>query len=114
MVGLWEKKGEHKKRKKRKNRNCYKRQRANARVRDGSVSRACAVAARVVNADDRRSSMRSFFFLLAMRIETVSFPRPLSEPGAAILFTLSLGFFTFSLLSFARDVKMAMATNELG
>ena len=36
------------------------------------------------------------------------------EPGAAILFTLSLGFFTFSLISFAREVKIAMAYSELG
>jgi hypothetical protein len=36
------------------------------------------------------------------------------EPGAAILFTLSLGFFTFSLLSFAREVKIAMTQSEFG
>ena len=36
------------------------------------------------------------------------------EPGAAILFTLSLGLFTFSLISFAREVKVAMSQNEFG
>jgi hypothetical protein len=36
------------------------------------------------------------------------------EPGAAILFTLSLGFFLFALVSFARDVKVAMGQNEFG
>ncbi len=36
------------------------------------------------------------------------------EPGAAILFTMSLGLFTFSLISFAREVKVAMATSEFG
>jgi len=36
------------------------------------------------------------------------------EPGAAILFTLSLGLFTFSLLSFAREVKIAMTHTEFG
>jgi hypothetical protein len=36
------------------------------------------------------------------------------EPGAAILFTLSLGLFTFSLISFAREVKVAMTTTEFG
>ena len=35
------------------------------------------------------------------------------EPGAAILFTLSLGLFTFSLISFAREVKVAMKHSEL-
>ena len=30
------------------------------------------------------------------------------EPGAAILFTLSLGLFTFSLISFAQEVRIAM------
>jgi hypothetical protein len=30
------------------------------------------------------------------------------EPGAAILFTLSLGLFTFALISFAREVRLAM------
>src|SRR5450631_3893679 len=30
------------------------------------------------------------------------------EPGAAILFTVSLGLFTFSLLSFAREVRVAI------
>ena len=34
------------------------------------------------------------------------------EPGAAILFTLSLGLFTFSLISFTREVKIAMAQPE--
>ncbi len=34
------------------------------------------------------------------------------EPGAAILFTLSLGLFTFSLISFAREVKVAMTHTE--
>ncbi|MET0568533.1 MAG: DUF2721 domain-containing protein [Hyphomicrobiaceae bacterium] len=34
------------------------------------------------------------------------------EPGAAILFTLSLGLFTFSLISFAREVKVAMKHSE--
>jgi hypothetical protein len=34
------------------------------------------------------------------------------EPGAAILFTLSLALFTFSLLSFAREVKVAMTHTE--
>jgi hypothetical protein len=36
------------------------------------------------------------------------------EPGAAILFTLSLGLFTFSLISFAREVKVAMTHAEFG
>ena len=36
------------------------------------------------------------------------------EPGAAILFTLSLGLFTFSLISFAREVKVAMSQNGFG
>jgi hypothetical protein len=36
------------------------------------------------------------------------------EPGAAILFTLSLGLFTFSLISFAREVKIAMTNTEFG
>ena len=36
------------------------------------------------------------------------------EPGAAILFTLSLGQFTFSLISFAREVKVAMSQTEFG
>jgi hypothetical protein len=36
------------------------------------------------------------------------------EPGAAILFTLSLGLFTFSLISFAREVRVAMASSEFG
>ena len=36
------------------------------------------------------------------------------EPGAAILFTLSLGLFTFSLISFAREVRIAMAQPEFG
>jgi hypothetical protein len=36
------------------------------------------------------------------------------EPGAAILFTLSLGLFTFSLISFAREVKVAMSQTEFG
>lgn len=36
------------------------------------------------------------------------------EPGAAILFTLSLGLFTFSLISFAREVKVAMTHTEFG
>jgi hypothetical protein len=36
------------------------------------------------------------------------------EPGAAILFTLSLGLFTFSLISFAREVKVAMTRAEFG
>ena len=35
------------------------------------------------------------------------------EPGAAILFTLSLGFFTFSLISLAREVRIAMAQSEV-
>jgi len=30
------------------------------------------------------------------------------EPGAAILFTISLALFTFSLISFAREVKVAL------
>ncbi len=30
------------------------------------------------------------------------------EPGAAMLFVLSLGLFTFALISFAREVKLAM------
>ncbi|MGB6350557.1 MAG: DUF2721 domain-containing protein, partial [Pseudolabrys sp.] len=34
------------------------------------------------------------------------------EPGAAILFTLSLGLFTFSLISFAREVRVAMTQTE--
>ena len=36
------------------------------------------------------------------------------EPGAAILFTLSLGLFTFSLISFAREVRVAMTQSEFG
>jgi uncharacterized membrane protein YgcG len=36
------------------------------------------------------------------------------EPGAAILFTLSLSLFTFSLISFAREVKIAMNQMDLG
>jgi CHASE2 domain-containing sensor protein len=36
------------------------------------------------------------------------------EPGAAILFTTSLGLFTFSLISFAREVKIAMTHTEFG
>ena len=36
------------------------------------------------------------------------------EPGAAILFTLSLGLFTFSLISFALEVKVAMTHTEFG
>jgi hypothetical protein len=36
------------------------------------------------------------------------------EPGAAVLFTLSLGLFTFSLISFAREVRVAMAHGEFG
>jgi hypothetical protein len=36
------------------------------------------------------------------------------EPGAAILFTLSLGLFTFALVSFAREVRVAMAHSEFG
>jgi uncharacterized membrane protein YgcG len=36
------------------------------------------------------------------------------EPGAAILFTLSLALFTFSLISFAREVKIAMNQMDLG
>ena len=36
------------------------------------------------------------------------------EPGAAILFTLSLGLFTFSLISFAREVNIAMTNTEFG
>ena len=36
------------------------------------------------------------------------------EPGAAILFTTSLGLFTFSLISFAREVKIAMTYTEFG
>ena len=36
------------------------------------------------------------------------------EPGAAILFTLSLGLFTFSLISFAREVKVALSQAEFG
>lgn len=34
------------------------------------------------------------------------------EPGAAILFVLSLGLFTFALISFAREVKVAMNHSE--
>jgi hypothetical protein len=36
------------------------------------------------------------------------------EPGAAILFTLSLALFTFSLISFAREVKFAMKVTDFG
>ena len=36
------------------------------------------------------------------------------EPGAAILFALSLGLFTASLISFAREVKVAMDDAEFG
>jgi hypothetical protein len=36
------------------------------------------------------------------------------EPGAAILFTMSLGLFTFSLISFAREVRVAMRQTEFG
>ena len=35
------------------------------------------------------------------------------EPGAATLFVLSLSLFTFSLISFAREVKVAMNHTEL-
>jgi hypothetical protein len=35
------------------------------------------------------------------------------EPGAAILFVLSLGLFTFALISFAREVKLAMNHTEI-
>jgi len=35
------------------------------------------------------------------------------EPGAAILFTLSLGLFTFALISFAREVRVAMKQLDL-
>jgi hypothetical protein len=34
------------------------------------------------------------------------------EPGAAILFTVSLGLFTFSLIFFAREVRVAMNHTE--
>lgn len=34
------------------------------------------------------------------------------EPGAAILFTLSLGLFLFALVSFAREVRVAMTHTE--
>jgi hypothetical protein len=36
------------------------------------------------------------------------------EPGAAILFTTSLALFTFSLISFAREVRVAMTHTEFG
>ena len=36
------------------------------------------------------------------------------EPGAAVLFTLSLALFTFSLISFAREVKIAMNQADFG
>jgi hypothetical protein len=36
------------------------------------------------------------------------------EPGAAVLFTLSLALFTFSLISFAREVKIAMNQTDFG
>lgn len=36
------------------------------------------------------------------------------EPGAAILFTTSLGLFTFALISFAREVRVAMRQAEFG
>jgi hypothetical protein len=36
------------------------------------------------------------------------------EPGAAVLFTISLALFTFSLISFAREVKIAMNHTDLG
>jgi hypothetical protein len=35
------------------------------------------------------------------------------EPSAAILFTLALGLFTASLISFAREVKVALNQNDL-
>ena len=35
------------------------------------------------------------------------------EPGAAVLFVLSLGLFTFSLISFGREVKVAMNHSEV-
>jgi hypothetical protein len=35
------------------------------------------------------------------------------EPGAAVLFTLSLGLFTFALISFAREITAAMDHIEL-
>jgi hypothetical protein len=35
------------------------------------------------------------------------------EPGAAILFSLSLGLFTASLIGFAREVKVALNQQEL-
>ena len=34
------------------------------------------------------------------------------EPAAAVLFTLSLGLFTASLVSFAREVRIALKTSE--
>lgn len=34
------------------------------------------------------------------------------EPAAAVLFTLSLGLFTASLVSFAREVRIALNQNE--
>jgi hypothetical protein len=36
------------------------------------------------------------------------------EPGAAVLFTLSLGLFTGSLILFAREVRVALNQLELG
>jgi hypothetical protein len=36
------------------------------------------------------------------------------EPGAAVLFTLSLALFTFSLISFAREVKIAINQTDFG
>ncbi len=36
------------------------------------------------------------------------------EPAAAVLFTLSLCLFTASLVSFAREVRIALNQNELG
>lgn len=35
------------------------------------------------------------------------------EPSAAILFTLALGLFTASLISFAREVRVALNQNDL-
>ena len=36
------------------------------------------------------------------------------EPGAAVLFTLSLGLFTGSLITFAREVRVALNHLEFG
>ena len=57
---------------------------------------------------------RAIYWAVASGISTcllmiAGFGSAYYEPGAAILFTLSLGLFTFSPISFAREVKVAMS-----